>query len=225
MPCSTTVVGVRAVVPHQVVEVRDVRRAAGRRGRPAGAGCSRRCRRAGRCARGTPPAGRGRAAGPATARERRPPRAAAGPPRRRRASASSAGETSTADAGQSHAAGRPPPTARARAASGAGSVPALDERRGPGAVHVPDEDVHEAGVGALGMGEEVAAWFAGSNHSETTATLRREIRLVVYLLSLLPPGQGRQSPRTDPVSPRRNSWFDGMRRASIADEPGPDPVK
>ena len=57
MPCSITVVRVRAVVPEQLVEVGDVRDRGGRPGRPAGAGCSAR-RPSGCCARRRPPAGR-----------------------------------------------------------------------------------------------------------------------------------------------------------------------
>ena len=141
-PCSTTVVGVLPASHMSALNVGDVHEqhvvAVGERvpawSRPDPAA---------RCARGRRRGRRVRASG-------RSHRAASSASSGRcstttstSASASSAGETSTAFGGQSHAAGLPaapgPALGQRRQQVAVG---ALDERRRPGAVHVPDQDVH-----------------------------------------------------------------------------------
>ena len=95
------------------------------------------------CARGRPPAGRRPARGAVQRGPARARAAAAAPRRRRLASASWSGGTSATDAGQSQVRARPSPSAPRSGVTGQQVlVAALDERRRPRPVHVPEQDLH-----------------------------------------------------------------------------------
>ena len=199
--------GGRARVPHQVVEVRDVHEQRGRRGRPGGAGWSPRAaargvvleEHRGHVAAGTPaqpPLGERRSPRAAAGRRRRPLRPAA--PRARPRPRTRASPTPP---------GGRRPTGRAREASDQVAVGALDEGRGPGAVDVPDDDVHEAGsagrspirTGSAGHGQRSRPERRGQTTLRRLLLSVADCAAVGYPLS--PSGAPPEYPRIDRVSP------------------------